>query len=105
MEGDKKRRSYDKQFKLDAVRRIVEEGRSVASVARDLGINENSLHHWKEELLNGGKDAFPGKGKLRPDDEELRRLERELEEVKEERDILKKALGYFSKPRKKGTGL
>lgn len=97
MEGDKKRKTYNKQFKLDAVRLIVEEGRSVASVARDLGINENSLHHWKKQIQNDGKDAFPGHGKLKGDDEELRRLRRELEEAKEERDILKKALGYFSK--------
>ena len=97
MEGNKKRKSYEKQFKLDAVRLIVEEGRSVASVARDLGVNENSLHYWKRQFESDGKDSFPGHGNLKAEDEELRRLKRELEEVKEERDILKKALGYFSK--------
>lgn len=104
-EEGKRRKSYGKEFKLDAVRLLVEQGRSVASVARDLGVNENSLHHWKKQYLNDGKGSFPGHGKLKPADEELHRLRRELEEVKEERDILKKALGYFSKPRKKGTGL
>ncbi len=104
MEERRKRKTYDRQFKLEAVR-LVEEGRSVASVARDLGINENSLHHWRKQLSNDGKDAFPGHGKLKADEEELRRLDRELEEVKTERDILKKALGYFSNPRKRGTGL
>jgi len=97
MEQGKKRKSYGKEFKLDAVRLIVEGGRSVASVARDLGVNENSLHHWKRRFLNDAQDSFPGHGKLKPEDEELRRLRRELEEVMEERDILKKALGYFSK--------
>ena len=52
MEGDRKRKTYDKEFKLDAVRLIVEEGRSVASVARDLGVNENSLHHWKKKYVD-----------------------------------------------------
>ena len=74
MEGDRKRKTYDKEFKLDAVRLIVEEGRSVASVARDLGVNENSLHHWKKKYAEDGKEAFPGHGKLKPEDEELRRL-------------------------------
>ena len=102
MEGDKKRKTYDKQFKLDAVRLIVEEGRSVASVARDLGINENSLHYWRRQFENDGTDAFPGHGKLKPEEEELRRLKREVEDVKEERDILKKAIGYFSPARRDG---
>jgi len=96
-EGDKKRKRYDKEFKIDAVRLIVEKGRSVASVVRDLGVNENSLHHWRKQLLEDGQGAFPGHGRLKPEDEELRPLRPELEEVKEERDILKKGLGYFSK--------
>jgi len=97
MEGEKKRKRYDKQFKFDAIQLIVEGGRSVASVARDLGVNENSLHYWKRQFKNDGKDAFPGHGKLKPEDEELRRLRRELEVVKEERDILKKAIAFFAK--------
>ena len=97
MEGDRKRKTYDKEFKLDAVRLIVEEGRSVASVARDLGVNENSLHHWKKKYAEAGKEAFPGHGKLKPEDEELRRLKRELQIAREERDILKKAIAFFAK--------
>lgn len=97
MEGDRKRKTYDKEFKLDAVRLIVEEGRSVASVARDLGVNENSLHHWKKKYAEDGKEAFPGHGKLKPEDEELRRLKRELQIAREERDILKKAIAFFAK--------
>ena len=97
MEGDRKRKTYDKEFKLDAVRLIVEEGRSVASVARDLGVNENSLHHWKKKYAEDGKESFPGHGKLKPEDEELRRLKRELQIAREERDILKKAIAFFAK--------
>jgi len=97
MEGERKRKTYDKQFKLDAVRLIVEEGHSVASVARDLGVNENSLHHWKKKYGEDGKEAFPGHGNLKPEDAELRRLKRELAIAREERDILKKAIAFFAK--------
>jgi transposase len=91
------RRRFDKQFKLDAVRMIESGKRSAASVARDLGIHPNVLYTWRKQLLEDPEHAFPGKGKLKPDDEELRRLRRELENVKEERDILKKALAVFSR--------
>lgn len=93
------RRNFDKQFKLDAVRLVTEGGRKVAEVARDLGISENTLHNWRNQFKDQGTDAFPGKGRLTPAEEELRRLQRELANVKEERDILKKALGIFSRPR------
>jgi transposase len=97
MEEPTKRKKYDKQFKLDAVRLASEGGRTVASVSRDLGIDANTLHYWKRTLLAHGNDAFPGNGRLLPQDEELRRLQRELALVREERDILKKAMGYFAK--------
>ena len=96
----KERRQYDKEFKLEAVRLITEEGRKIAELARTLGINENQLHRWKKQYAEGGRDAFPGHGKLKPEDEELRRLRRENADLREERDILKKAVGIFS--RKKG---
>jgi transposase len=92
-----KRNSYDKQFKLSAVKMIVEGGMRVSQVSRDLGINENSLHKWKRDYLSDQKNAFPGKGKMKPEDEELRKLRKELSRVTMERDILKKAIGYFTK--------
>jgi transposase len=93
------RRNFDKQFKLDAVRLTIEGGRKVAEVARDLGISENTLHNWRAHFKDHGTDAFPGKGRFTPAEDELRRLQRELANVKEERDILKKALGIFSRSR------
>jgi len=92
-----RRRRYDKQFKLDAVRLVQESDRPISEIARELGIRANALYRWRDELLVDGEEAFPGKGKLKPEDEELRRLRRELETVKEERDILKKALAVFSR--------
>ena len=92
-----KRRRYDREFKLEAVRLSLEPGRSVAGVARDLGISENVLHVWRAKLKSEGSSAFPGKGHQSGEAEELRRLRRQLAEVTEERDILKKALGVFSR--------
>jgi transposase len=91
------RRKYDREFKLEAVRLITQGGRSVVEVARDLGIHENLLYNWRRKYLDDTAHAFPGKGHLKPADEEMRRLKKELLDIKEERDILKKALAIFSK--------
>jgi transposase len=93
------RRKYDKEFKLNAVRLTTTGGQRVTEVARDLGIDTNMLHRWRNQFKGDGVGAFPGKGRLTPQDEQIRRLERDLKNVAEERDILKKALGIFSKPR------
>jgi len=92
-----RRRRFDKQFKLDALRMIQESDRPIASIARDLGVHPNVLYKWRDQLLADPDQAFPGKGKLKPEDEELRKLRREVENLKEERDILKKALAVFSR--------
>jgi len=97
MGTEKPRKSYDRQFKIDAVSLVINGGRSVAEVARDLGINPNMLHRWKQQLTRERSEAFPGKGRLGPQEEELQRLRRELEQAKEDREILKKALAFFSK--------
>lgn len=100
MDGTRIRKKYDKQFKLDAVRLATEGGKSVAAIARDLGVEAKLLYRWKRTLLAHGTDAFPGNGRLMPQDEELRRLQRENALLREERDILKKAMGYFTKHEK-----
>ena len=91
------RRTYDKEFKLSAVKLILEGDKSTASVARDLGINENSLHNWKRAYLSDQSHSFPGKGHQKPEDEELRKLRKALHDMTLERDILKKAIAYFTK--------
>ena len=96
----KGRRRYDRDFKEGAVRLVLNGGRSVRSVARDLGIHENMLHRWKAEYLGDREHAFPGKGHMKPHEEELMRLRKKLADVEEEREILKKALAIFSKHRK-----
>jgi transposase len=98
--AEKKRKRYDRAFKVEAVRLVREEGRSVASVARDLGIGENLLHRWKQQFVQQGDTAFVGTGNLSPEQAELRRLRRQLADVTEERDILKKAIAVFSDRRR-----
>lgn len=89
MEQKQKRKVYSREFKQEAVRLVVEGSLSVAAVARDLGIDQNSLRKWKHEQAQHGTQAFPGKG--RGHDEELARLQRENALLRQERDILKKA--------------
>ena len=88
---------YDESFKREAVRLVVEEGRSASSVERDLGIGNGSISRWRKALIEDSEHPFPGKGKLRPADEELKKLQRENDILRQERDILKKALAIFSK--------
>jgi transposase len=100
MSENEQRRRFDRAFKVEAVRLVTEERRKVAEVARELGINPNQLHRWKRMLFEEGQSAFSGKGHLLPDQQEMRRLQRELADVTEERDILKKALAVFSSRRR-----
>ena len=92
-----KRRSFDKEFKLSAVRLVLESEKSVESIASELGVSSNTLFNWKRKYLEDSKNAFPGKGNLKPEDEELRKVKKELLRVTMERDILKKAIAYFAK--------
>ncbi len=96
----KKRRQFDRAFKVEAVRLVTEERRPVAAVARDLGIGENLLHRWKQQFTDQQEQVFVGTGNLTPEQAELRRLRRELTDVTEERDILKKAISVFSDRKK-----
>ena len=97
MNGIKRRRTYDKEFKLEAVRLVLEEGHSVASLERKLGTGKGVIYKWVYKFTDGPEHAFPGKGNLIPQDKELHELKKELERVKRERDILKKTVAIFSK--------
>lgn len=88
------RRRYTAEFKSEAVRLVVSSGKPLAQIARELGVNEQSLHAWKRQATTVGG------GGIAPDhfaeQEEIRRLRRELARVTEERDILKKATAFFA---------
>jgi transposase len=96
----KKRRTYSREFKLEALRLVETTGKSMAEIERDLGIGAGCLRQWKKKLTADGENAFPGHGNLPADEERMRQLERELEIVRQERDILKKAVAIFSHPSK-----
>jgi transposase len=96
----KNRRTYDKVFKQEAVRLVVEDGRKAVEVERNLGIGKGTVGRWVRELEEDPAYAFPGKGRLKAPDEETYRLKAELNRVKQERDILKKALAYFAEDQK-----
>lgn len=89
-------RFYSREFKLEAVRLSESSEKSVAQIARELGIPEGVLYRWRKQLREEPEQAFPGKGHQSELEEENRRLRRELERVQQERDILKKALAIFS---------
>lgn len=93
----KEQRTFTKEFKQEAVQLVQTSGKSQSQVARDLGIADSTLHHWRKEFAEHGKQAFPGSGHQTAQEEELRRLKRELEVTRQERDILKKALAIFSR--------
>ena len=85
------------EFKLQAVRMGTDQHLAVAEVARRLGITDGRLHDWLQAFRTLGADAFPGHGRLAPADEELHRLRAEVQRLKAERDILKKAAADFAR--------
>jgi len=91
-----KRKMYTAEFKREAVSLITHHGDGVSEAARNLGIHENMLRKWKRNLEAQGEQAFPGNGRLSPDQEELHRLRQENKRLRMERDILKKATLFFA---------
>jgi transposase len=97
MGGIRRRRTYNKEFKLEAVRLVIEEGHSARSVEQKLGTGKGVVYNWVHQFMDDPEHSFPGKGNLKPAEKEIDELRRELERVKRERDILKKAVAIFSK--------
>ena len=91
-----KRTNYTAEFKREAVRLVTEQGYSMSQAARNLDININMLRRWKHQINEQGQDAFPGKGRLLPEQEELSRLREENKRLRMEREILKKTVTFFA---------
>ena len=100
-----KRRVYSKEFKLEAVELSERSEKTVKEVALDLGISYQLLCKWRMIYKSEGSDSFPGRGNLKPSEQELHELKKQLREVEEEREILKKALAIFSLAHPKNTVL
>jgi transposase len=94
------RRRHGREFKLEAVRLVRERRVTVAQASRDLGIHPNLLRNWIKAFENDPPDAFPGQGRMKPEQAEIERLRREVQKLKAERDILKKAAAYFARESK-----
>jgi transposase len=95
------RKQYTKEFKLDAISLVLDQGFTIAEAARSLGIRANMLGRWiKENQADNNGQAFRGNGKLTPEQEEIRRLKIENKQLKLERQILKEAAVFFAKETK-----
>ncbi len=91
------RRTFSREFKLEAVKLVRDRGVSVAQACRDLEIAESVLRRWMREAEADPRHAFPGHGQVKPEQGEIDRLRREVATLKAERDILKKAAAYFAR--------
>jgi transposase len=97
MGKEDKHRHFTREFKVNAVQLVTEKGMPVGKVAQELDIHPNLLHLWRRRLREEGDKAFVGRGRVKPENAEVRQLRKALKKMKEERDILKKALAAFSK--------
>ena len=91
------RRTFTREFKVEAVKLATDRGRSIADVAGSLGIGENLLRRWRQQLAADAGEAFRGNGNRTAAEDELRRLRDENRRLKAERDILKKATAFFAR--------
>ena len=91
------RRKFSREFKVEAVKLVLERGVTIAQAAKDLDVHVNVLRTWVREHRADPSQAFPGEGQQKPEAAELTRLKREVTRLKMERDILKKAAAYFAK--------
>ena len=98
---NRQRRDFPAEFKAEAVRLVQTSGKQVTQIARELGVDRQSLHSWvrQSERRKGQpmNDVFPGHGNRTAEQAELDRLRRENEQLKEDVEILKKATAFFAK--------
>ena len=97
------KRSFSREYKVEAVRMLESQHRPASEIARELGISPNLLYKWKREFRDSPEEAFPGKGRLTEAEEQLRRLRRELEDARQENSFLKKTAAYFASQRDRGS--
>jgi transposase-like protein len=92
-------RNYDREFKINSIKLYRESQKSMTEICKDLGIPISTFNGWLKEFENFGEGSFPGSGKVKPCNEEVYRLKKQLADVTMERDILKKAIAIFSRPK------
>jgi transposase len=94
------RRRYPREFKLEALRQVLEEGRTQREVAQELGISQETLHRWKVEHEADPEQSFPGNGNRKERDRELDELRRKVSRLETESAFLKKVSAYFARGQK-----
>ena len=94
----KTRRTYTDEFKREAIQLLESSGKAARQLERELGIGKTCLSRWKRELEKKDKQAFPGQGHVPPEREQVQELERQVDILRQERDILKKAVAIFARP-------
>ena len=92
----KSRRRFSREFKVEAVRTVLAGDRATTEVARELGVNPETLYRWKKELGQDSVAAFPGHGSMREREKELEQLRRENARLRTENTFLKKVSAYFA---------
>ncbi len=97
MRSQKTNRKFDREFKIQAVKMVLEESIPIVEVAKKLEVNQGQIHKWKKDYLDHGTQAFEKKANRNPESEEVRRLKKKLANLEEEHEILKKAVAIFSK--------
>lgn len=95
-----KKANYTKEFKIQACELVLKDGAKVKTVAEKMCISNIMLYRWIDEYRTYGEAAFVGKGHLKPEEAKLKKLQRENEELRQQVEILKKAVAYFVKENK-----
>jgi transposase len=90
------RKKFNRDFKVETVRLSYERD-NISELSKELGIRPSLIYRWRSEFSSTAENSFPGNGRRIEPEDELQKLRRELNEVKMERDILKKAVSIFSK--------
>lgn len=93
-------KKFAPEYKKEIVKLVTERGKKVSEVAEDIGVTPTSIRRWIKQYGEHGEDAFPGKGKLRPEDQELKDMKKKIRDLEEENAILKKAMAIFSRDAK-----
>ena len=94
-----KRRTYSREFKIEAAKLSYNSDKPVEEIAQDLGVSQSSLNRWRQEYRADPDQAFPGNGQMKERDAEVARLQKELREARMENEILKKAVAIFTRSR------
>ena len=97
MGTENKGKRFDRAFKIETVRLITEQGKKVGQVAKEIGLHENTLYKWLQLYGEDPQHCFPGSGHMKPEEEALRKFQRQVADLQEENAILKKAVAIFSK--------